>query len=162
MSLLFPFIAISSVSHPTGSNGRSAEKGFYFALWKNGIMDVSLFTSYCYFRQEARQRFRKKEINFLAQQTICLRALNEQTLMRKSYVFMEGSFSHRRSACAVPTESSCCHELLNSVNDSGVEKLNHFCPWFYVRSPQSAFKLSPTDWRFAFPFKFGFQKLIII
>ena len=85
MSLFFPFIAISSVRHPTGSNGRSAKKkGLFFALWKNDITDVTLFASCSYFIQEARQRRRKKEINFLAQHTICLRTLNEQTLMRKS------------------------------------------------------------------------------
>ena len=84
MSLFFPFIAILSVRQPTGSNSRSAEKGFFFALLKNGITDVSLFASYCCFIQEARHRLRKKEINLLAQQTICLRTLNEQTLMRKS------------------------------------------------------------------------------
>ena len=56
----FPFIAILSVSHPTGSNGRSAKKGLFFALWKNDITDVSLFASYCYFIQEACHRFRKK------------------------------------------------------------------------------------------------------
>ena len=52
-------------------------------MWKNDITDVALFASYCYFIQEARHGFRKKEINFLAQQTICIRTLNEQTLMRK-------------------------------------------------------------------------------
>ena len=83
MSLFFPFIAILSVSHPTGSNGRSAKKGLFFALWKNDITDVSLFASYCYFIQEACHRFRKKKVNFLAKQTICLRTLNEQTPMRK-------------------------------------------------------------------------------
>ena len=83
MSLFFPFIAILSVSHPTGSDGRSAKKGLFFALWKNDITDVSLFASYCYFIQEACHRFRKKKINFLAKQTICLRTLNEQTPMRK-------------------------------------------------------------------------------
>ena len=80
----------------------------------------------------------------------------------KIYFFLSSAYVKWNWLQTVLTESSCCHELLNSVNDSGVEKLNHFCPWFYVRSPQSAFKLSPTDWRFAFPFKFGFQKLIII
>ena len=84
MSLFFPFIAILSVRQPTGSNSRSAEKGFFFALLKNGITDVSLFASYCCFIQEARHWLQKKEINLLAQQTICLRTLNEQTLMRKS------------------------------------------------------------------------------
>ena len=34
MSLFFPFIAILSVSHPTGSNSRSAKKWLFFALWK--------------------------------------------------------------------------------------------------------------------------------
>ena len=72
------------MSHQTGSNGRLAKKkGLFFALWKNDITDVSLFASYCYFIQEARHGFRKKEINCLAQQTICSRTLNEQTLMRK-------------------------------------------------------------------------------
>ena len=79
-----PFKAVFFLNRSIGSNGRSAEKGFFFDLWKNGITDVSLFASYCYFIQEARHRFRKKEINSLAQQTICLRTLNEQTLMRKS------------------------------------------------------------------------------
>ena len=81
---IFSFIAISSVRHPTGSNCRLAKNASFFALWKNDITDVSLFTSYCYFIQEARHRFRKEESNSLAQQTIWLRALNEQTLMRKS------------------------------------------------------------------------------
>ena len=80
----------------------------------------------------------------------------------KIYFFLSSAYVKWNWLQTVLTESSCCHELLNSVNDSGVEKLNHFCPCFYVTSPQSAFKLSPTDWRFAFPFKFGFQKLIII
>ena len=72
------------MSHQTGSNGRLAKKkGLFFALWKNDITDVSLFASYCYFIQEARHGFRKKEINCLAQQTICSRTLNEQMLMRK-------------------------------------------------------------------------------
>ena len=34
MPLFFPFIAILSVSHPTGSNSRSAKKWLFFALWK--------------------------------------------------------------------------------------------------------------------------------
>ena len=59
-------------------------KRILFRLWKNDTTDVSLFASYCCFIQEARHRLRKKEINLLAQQTICLRTLNEQTLMRKS------------------------------------------------------------------------------
>ena len=72
------------MSHQTGSNGRLVKKkGLFFALWKNDITDVSLFASYCYFIKEARHGFWKKEINFLAQQTICIRTLNEQTLMRK-------------------------------------------------------------------------------
>ena len=74
MSLFFPFIAILSVRQPTGSNSRSAKKGFFFALLENGITDVSLFASYCCFIQEARHWLRKKEINLLAQQTICLRS----------------------------------------------------------------------------------------
>ena len=58
MSLFFLFIAISSVSHPTGSNGRYAKKkDYFFALWRNDITVVSLFPSYCYFIQEARHRF---------------------------------------------------------------------------------------------------------
>ena len=42
MSLFFPFIAILSVRHPTGSNGRSAEKGFFFAYEKM-IPQMSLY-----------------------------------------------------------------------------------------------------------------------
>ena len=57
---IFPFIAILSVSHSTGSNGRSAKKGLFFALWKYDITDISLFASYCYFIQDACHRFRKK------------------------------------------------------------------------------------------------------
>ena len=56
-------------------------------MWKNDITAVSLFAICRCFIQEACHRFRKKEINFLAQQTICLRTLNEQTLMRKSLCF---------------------------------------------------------------------------
>ena len=56
-------------------------------MWKNDITVVSLFAICRCFIQEACHRFRKKEINFLAQQTICLRTLNEQTLMRKSLCF---------------------------------------------------------------------------
>ena len=185
------------MSHPTGSNGRSAEKGFFFVLWKNSITDVSLFASYCYFIQEARHRLRKKRNQLFGTTDILLthfewanadeevfmclwkevsvivarRVLFKRNIMRpifwrwitsKIYFFLSSAYVKWNWLQTVLTESSCCHELLNSVNDSGVEKLNHFCPWFYVRGPQSAFKLSPTDWRFAFPFKFGFQKLIII
>ena len=102
MSLFFIFIAISSVRHPTGSNGRPAKKkGLFFTLWKNNITVVSPFASYCYFIQEARHRLRKKEINYLAQHKICLRSLNEQTVMRKSLCVYGRKLQSSSLTCAV-------------------------------------------------------------
>ena len=72
MSLFFLFIAISSVRHPTGSNGQSVKKKDCFSPCEKMISQLSL----C-FIQEASQRFWKKKINSLAQQKICLRTLNE-------------------------------------------------------------------------------------
>ena len=184
------------MSHPTGSNGRSAEKGF-FSPCEKMVSQMSLYlplTAISY-KMLVTGSGKKNQLfgttdNLLThfewanadeEVFMCLwkevsvivarRVLFKRNIMplifwrwitSKIYFFLSSAYVKWNWLQTVLTESSCCHELLNSVNDSGVEKLNHFCPWFYVRSPQSAFKLSPTDWRFAFPFKFGFQKLIII
>ena len=42
MSLFFPFIAISSVRHPTGSNGRPAKKKDCFSPYEKMISQLSL------------------------------------------------------------------------------------------------------------------------
>ena len=85
MSLFFLCITISSVKHPTGSNGRSAKKRDCFSPYEKMISQLSLclpLAAVSYKRLVTTSG--KKEINSLAQQTICLRTLNEQTLMRKS------------------------------------------------------------------------------
>ena len=97
MSLFFLFIAISSVSHPTHSNGRSAKKkDCFFALWKNDITVVSLFASYCYFIQEARHRFRKKKSTLWHNIKFAYVLWMSRRWWGSRYVFMEESFSHRR------------------------------------------------------------------
>ena len=102
MSLFFPFIAISSVRHPTGSNGRPAKKKDCFSPCEKMISQLSLclpLAAVSYKRLVTASG--KKEINSLAQQTICLRTLNEQTLMRKSLCVYGRKFQSSSLACAV-------------------------------------------------------------
>ena len=190
MSLFFPFIAILSVRHPTGSNGRK-DSFSPMKKWYHRCLSICLLL--LFHTRGSSQAPEKRNQPFGTTDNLlphfewanadeevfmCLwkevsvivarRVLFKRNIMRpifwrwitsKISFFISSAYVKWNWLQTVLTESPCCHELLN---DSGVEKLNHFCPWFYVRSPQSAFKLSPTDWRFAFPFKFGFQKLIII
>ena len=87
-------------------------------MWKNDITVVSLFAICRCFIQEACHRFRKKEINFLAQQTICLRTLNEQTLMRKSLCFYWRKFQS-------PLHSlSCLNEIFLVASWPSTRKRN--------------------------------------
>ena len=84
MSLFFPFIAISSVRHPTGSNGRPA-------LWKNDITVVSLFASCCCFIQEASHRFRKKKSTFWHNRQFAYALWMSRHWWGSRYVFIEVS-----------------------------------------------------------------------
>ena len=133
------FFLLLSVSHPTGSNGRSAKKGLFFALW-NDITDVSLFASYCYFIQEACHRFRKKKVNFLAKQTTCLRTLNEQTPMRKYLcVYWRKFQSSSLGVCClneIPFVASCLSARKRKRIQSNVG--NKVQNWLIGNSCQSA------------------------
>ena len=51
----------------------------------------------------------------------------------KIYFFLSSAYVKWNWLQTVLTESSCCHELLNSV------KLNHFCPYSFIRLSTSLF-----------------------
>ena len=148
MSLFFPFIAILSVSHPTGSNGRSAKKGLFFALWKNDITDVSLFASYCYFIQEACHRFRKrnqlfgKTDNLLthfewanADEKILMCLLKEvSVIVARRMLFKRNTFRCQLPQCKKKeTNTEQCRQQSSKLTDRELLSISYTIMYMFAR-----------------------------
>ena len=102
MSLCFIFISISSVRHPTGSNGRPAKKKDCFSPCEKMISQLSLylpFAAVSYKRLVTGSG--KKKSTFWHNRQFAYALWMSRRWWGSLYVFIEGSFSHRCTACPV-------------------------------------------------------------